>query len=156
MSGKPPSPPGMTSRNFWKETELADKFVSGIPSVNVSSAALPATLHNAEQRLRWAEHKLDEAESRLELADTPEDKKAWELIVNEAQEVLDDAHDKYVYALRQKEQSVKGKAVGLEETEPLTSAALGKAMGKGRKKKRTTRKKRSQKKWTSSATRKRN
>ncbi len=151
MSGKPPSPPGITSRKFWEETERADEFLDKIPKSKLPKSAIPTppSLEELDRRLGWAKHKVHEAEIGLEFAKTSEDKKDAEEELNKAQDRLDEIKTQY-------EKAVNGRAAGLKETEPLTSATLGKkSMGKGRKKKRTTRKKRSQKKWTSSATRKR-
>ena len=152
MSGKPPSPPGITSRKFWEETDRANEFLDEIPKSKLPKPAIPTppSLEELDRRLGWAEHKVHEAEIGLEFAKTPEDKKDAEVELNKAQDRLDEINTQY-------EKAVRGRAAGLEETKPLTSATLGKkSMGKGRKKKRATRKRRSQKKWTSSATRRRN
>ena len=154
MSGKPPSPPGFTSPKAPMKDERAYKFISGEPGIDISSASqqVPTiTKSEAKDNLRWAEEMLEEAEAMLQYEDSPSQRKKLELRVDLAQDRVEKAREQYA---RVSNASAKG-SVGLKPTEALTSATLGKAMGKGRKK-RTTRKKRSQKKWTSSGTRRRN
>lgn len=85
----------------------------------------------------------------VEFAKTPEDKKESELELDKAQERLDEIRSQYDQAVSERDDAEYGRAAGLKPTESVTSATLGKkSMGKGRKKKRTIRKKRSQKKRT--------
>ena len=135
MSGKPPSPPGFTSPNAPTKDERAYKFISGQPGVDISSASQPvATMSKTEakENLRWAEEMLEDAETMLEYEDSPRQRKKLELRVDAAQERVEKARDQYVLASGA---TAKGSA-GLKPTEAVTSATLGKAMGKGRKKSR--------------------
>jgi hypothetical protein len=144
MSGNPPSPPGFTNPDARTKDERAYAFIWNKSPVNVSKPAVADAMshEHAKQRLLWAEQHLQEAEFMLEYADSPGEKKRMETKLEKAEEILEDAHKQY-------DQASRGKgAAGLKPTESLTSATLGKSMGKGRKKKRTIRKKRSQKKRT--------